>query len=113
MIEVVAGSTEKDLVINFVYPVKHPLAGQPRDLAGYVVRMQGESESLTGNDVDVLHSFILGGTVYWYGFGGELTPADLGVLPGATYVLRAKFTGATGKIDYGPEFEYRWVAPPI
>lgn len=108
--EIVIGSTLKEILRQIV---DHD--GSPIDISGGEVRLQGVSDDIA-KTFDVVGAIYDGpqGLALWQEVGGSgfVEASDLGEKSEALYRLRTKFTDVAGKVDFGPEFFYRWVAPP-
>lgn len=108
--EIVIGSTLKEILRQIV-----DADGNPIDISGGEVRLQGVSDDIA-KTFDVVGAIYDGpqGLALWTEVGGTsfVEESDLGEKSEALYRLRTKFTDAAGKIDFGPEFNYRWVKAP-
>lgn len=111
--EVVVGATRKDLVVVLV----DASTGVPINLTGGSARLQGKSTSLPSVPIDVAMTLTdaANGKVTAASLGSLVTHANLSGagLTNAWYVLRVKFTDATAKVDYGPEFELVFKDNPL
>lgn len=110
-IQVVVSATRKNLFLTF-----KDENGAVIDVTNWTARLQGKSKA-NGLSLDVagVVSDGPGGTFKWEQLGGGGFPgtAELNGRPAVKYTLKAKLTDAGGLIDYGPEFELEWLAPPI
>lgn len=113
--EVVVGATLKSLMLSFV-----DSRGNAIDITGGSVRLQGASQDLPSHNVDVAGVVYDGpnGLAQWTGLGADtyVSLANLNGRTAALYTLRGKFTSSVAqgsKVDFGTEFQIRWVAPPI
>jgi len=83
--------------------------GQPIVLTGGSARLQGKSPDLPATNIDAVMTLTnpANGEVTYSGLGTLITHALLAAaaITSAVYRLRVKFTDASVKVDYGPEFE--------
>jgi len=106
--EIVIGATLKTITV----PVLDS-NGDPRDLTGGSVRLQGVSPDIV-TTIDEVGTIVdgPGGIAKWYEAGDLLALGDLGGKPRATFVFRVEFVDASAKKDWTPEFDAYFVPPP-
>jgi len=109
--EVVVGASRKDLVVTLV----DATTGVPINLSGGSAKMQGKCPDLPSFPFDVVMTLTdpANGKVTYAGLGSLLTHANLGGLKSGTYTLRVRFTDASAKVDFGPEFELVFKDNPL
>lgn len=110
--EVVIGSTLKVLAVTILDE-----NGNPRNVTGGSVRLQGRSLDLPAKVINVagLLTDPANGVASWAGIGDGtvyVSESDLSALPGALFTLRVRYQDASGKVDFGPEFAISWVKAP-
>lgn len=112
-VEVVCGETGRDLTIPML-----DSDGNPINLGGAAVKLQGHSSELPGSDLDVAGTIFSAndGKARWVGIGDETKyvdqTSDLVDLASATYTCRVQATIST-KVIYSPKFTITWVRKPI
>ena len=110
--EVVIGATRRELRLTFTDEKNVAIP-----ITGGAVRLQGQSDTLTGLDIDVAGTIFngAGGVARWTGLGGTsyVTLTALGNKKEAVFNLRGKFTDAGGNADWTPYFKLKWVRPPV
>jgi hypothetical protein len=79
------------------------------------LRLQGTSPDLPGVTMDQAGAIYDGpsGIAQWTQVGTFVTSGQLGSKPSATFNLRVKLIDSTGKLDYGPVFQFTWFPTPI
>lgn len=110
--EVVIGATRKELRVTVIDE-----DGNPVNITGGTVRLQGTSADLPANNIDEAGLILDGpnGVARWPQIGSDtyVSLTDIGSKAEATYNLRVKFTDPSSLVDYGPEFSITWKKPPI
>lgn len=110
--EVVIGSTLKVLAVTILDE-----NGNPRNITGGSVRLQGRSLDLPSKIINVAGTLTdpANGVASWPGVGDPavyVAEGDLGSEEGALFTLRVRYQDVAGKVDFGPEFEITWVKAP-
>jgi hypothetical protein len=109
---VTVGSTRRDLVITI-----QDENGNPVDLTGGAVRLQGRSADLPGTTIDVAGNLTSPsiGLVTFSGIGslvGQSALTSAGK-DRATFRLKIKYTDNGAKVDYTDPFEIIWDEDPL
>lgn len=111
--EVVVGATRKDLVVVLL----DATTGVPINLTGGSAKLQGRSPDLVAVNIDSVMTLTdpANGKVTMASLGALVTHANLAAasIVSAVYKLRVRFTDASAKVDFGPEFELVFKDNPL